>query len=269
MAATRTLKPPAGRDRQHVGRGRRVLAALADRVVRSVLFAQLSIPCGLAVSIWKVGVGVASLSLLLISTGLFTVVTAGAKFIAVRAYHGSGRRRTAIGQASYRAIALVLLIGSGVFVLSSVLVALNLAPVTHYSETTATLIAAVAFFEIGFALPGSLIRRHPGSVLEAIKLTNLAGALILLALTHSALNAAMSSNDLSLADGLVGIVCGCGAIAIGVFMLLRARSAPSVSAARGSERHRGDRRRQSPARPDHATSGVTIRHGRHAGTGHP
>lgn len=93
----------------------------------------------------------------------------------------------------------------------------------NYSMNIALAIACVTFTEIVVAIRGIVkTRKNKKPIMEAIKLVNLASALISLVLTQTAIMSFSHEGDASFYNGLSGLIFGSIAALIGIYMVIRA-----------------------------------------------
>lgn len=199
----------------------------ADRSERSVRFARLSVPATAAMALWKGGLMILSPSVFLLANVLFSFGVVAAKLVAVRAHGrlGEGTARVQSGMRAYLRVGQIVLGLSLAYVAMCAVVALGGARTDRYDGNIAISIATVAFIELGFAIHGIVVaRRDRDLVVEAIKLVNLAGALVLLVLTQAALLSVSGTADPSRVCGLTGVLLGSIAVGTGVRMLRRHRA---------------------------------------------
>ena len=108
------------------------------------------------------------------------------------------------------------------YVLSCLPMALGTSTAEAYDPHVGIVIAAVTFVELALSVHGVIsARRNKDLLVEAIKLTNLAAALILIVLTQTALLSFAYSGDATVVNGVCGIVFGSIAGLIGAYMLVR------------------------------------------------
>ncbi|WP_028709047.1 hypothetical protein [Propionicicella superfundia] len=217
---------------------------------RSVFFAMWSIGGSVAMAAWKIGAAVlVGGSLFWLSNAAFSVGIAVAKSLAVVA-HRQGRTGKVRGPANrvraqhriYRTAGAAVCVLAALYVVSCLTMVFGGGASESYDTYSGIAIATLTFTELGMAIAGVVsARRNSDVVVEVIKLANLAGALILLALTQTALMS-FSSEDGAPAHltGVAGVFFGSGACVIGVYMLVRPLpcTVGEVSAARGGIRRR-------------------------------
>ncbi|MFT4051202.1 MAG: hypothetical protein QM677_03010 [Microbacterium sp.] len=212
------------------GRTGNLVAAMRDTGRRNIYLSAAAIPSHLLMGGWKGALLIVSPSLFMLANVLFTLGLAGVKLIVVLA---DGRhRRTgddAVLTRAYRAGGLVLLLLSLVYAGLCLPLLLGQASTERYSYEVAIAIATVTFVELGFSIHGFVSSRRRGDLLmEAVKLSNLAAALIFLVLTQTALLSMTSETDHSRYNGICGIVMGAGAALIGLRLLLRRVPSPGA-----------------------------------------
>lgn len=205
----------------------------SDPVRRPLRIAAISVAGNLAMAAWKVALGAAAPSLLLVMVGMFNVGVAVAKIVVLRGVASEASERPPYR--AYRRSGAVLVAFALPFLTVCGLAAAGLGGHGAYDLPVAIAIAAVTFFEAGLAVHGILsARRQRSAAVEAVKWVNLSGALILLVLTQDALRIASGADpgDVARAGGMMGLACGAAVALIGGMMLARgprwlARAVPS------------------------------------------
>lgn len=212
------------------GLGAMVRRVVADPVDRKMHVAALSIPATLVVAGWKTTVLFAAPSAFLIVSILFALGTAGAKAVSFRSHRSTTRRvlpereGAASALASYRRVGVMIVVLAALFVVSCLPLLLGGEHSKPFDTATALIIATIAFVELVMAACGVIAARKDRALhVEAVRLTSLAGALILLVLTQTALMSIAYDGDASFYNGLSGAVLGSAALVVGLGMLLRAR----------------------------------------------
>lgn len=210
-----------------------------SRLERSMLYARVGVLGTLAMATWKLALLLVSPSTLLLATGVFNLGMAGSKLLAVSTH----RRAVAAGSTAearlHRFLRAFRAIGAAVAALAALSAVSGLLPsgtTERFDTRTAIAIATVTFVEIAIAIPGVVAaRRSRELMLEAVKLVNLAGALVLLPLTQRALLSLDSTADAATYDLLSRSTFGALAAIVGIWMLLRRRptTAARVAAATG------------------------------------
>lgn len=200
---------------------------MRDTGRRNIYLSAASIVSHLLLAGGKTVLMVVSPSLFMLANVVFTFGLAMVKLVVVLAdRHWRVRGDDSVPLRAYRLIGLVLLALALSYVVLCVPLALGHArPERHeYEITIAISIATLAFVELGLSIHGLAASRRGRDVLmEAVKLTNVAAALILLVLTQTALLAMTSEVDHSRYNGVCGIIMGTGGALIGLRMLLRRR----------------------------------------------
>ncbi|GAA2592631.1 hypothetical protein GCM10010435_84410 [Winogradskya consettensis] len=121
---------------------------------------------------------------------------------------------------AYRTIGWVVLGLSLGYVVTCVPLMLDRSQLSHYDSNVAIGIATVAFTELALAIQGVIsARRTRAVVVEAIRLTNLAGAFILLVLTQAALLSISDDGASTHYTGLTGVILGAAAALTGIYMV--------------------------------------------------
>jgi|GEM_PF-2089895 hypothetical protein len=221
------------------GRGarpRRVLTLVVlrwrDLRGRTVLFAQWSIGTSLVMATWKVVAALlATASLFWIANAAFSVGLAVAKILVVdahrgeRAAHPRGRHLDPDRwqRQVYRVAGGAVLLIAALYVVSCAAMMVGGGEVQTYDKYTGIAIATLTFTELGLAISGIVsARRRADLLVEVIKLSNLAGALVLLVLTQTALISFANDGGADpRVTGLGGVVFGAAAGLIGLYMLVR------------------------------------------------
>ncbi|HEY0188519.1 MAG TPA: hypothetical protein VGC67_13595 [Cellulomonas sp.] len=223
-----------GDENAAVRAGRRAVVRFgADRSVRAIRVATISVPANLAMATWKAGLLLVTPSVFLAANVLFTLGVAAAKLLAIHAHRAAVRTGAPGGtdlrdprqRGAYHQVGLLVAVLAAVYVAMCVLVAVGGAHIDQYDHDVAIAIATVAFVELGFAIHGMLVaRRDREPVVEAIKLVNLSGALVLLVLAQAALmSISDGGTDPSRPCGLTGVLVGTVAVLLGLRMFLRGR----------------------------------------------
>jgi hypothetical protein len=237
----------------------RVPPVRPDRRTRAVRVATVSIPANLAMAAWKAGLMLVAPSMLLLANVVLSLGIAGAKLLAVRGHRaavkeggGAQRHPGSHQHRAYRGAGVVLTMVCALYVVLCLVVLVGGARTDRYDENVAIAIATVAFVELGVALRGiAVARRHDELIVEALTSANLAGALALMVLTQSALMSISSTDDPSRACGLTGALLGSVAAALGVRMLVRARSPVPRRAPAGPQPLDRDESRSCPPPTGH------------------
>jgi hypothetical protein len=199
--------------------------ALASTTVRNMHLVRVSIPSNLLMAAWKTALAILAPSAFLIATIVFNVGTAAAKYLVLRTWNRAPEddtgRRLRFGRA-YRIVGALVVVLAALYIVSCLPLALGAAHADRYDQPVAIGIAALSFLELVTAMTGWRSARKSRDILvEAVKLTNLAGALILLVLAQTALTSFAQQGDVSRFDGLAGIIFGGLAALLGGYMLLR------------------------------------------------
>jgi hypothetical protein len=132
-------------------------------------------------------------------------------------------RREAVKLKNFRMTGLVITLTTVIYGLYSVLmVVFNLGSASTYGFAIDIIVIAVTFLEIILAVVGIVVARIRECMSnEAIKYTNLVGALVSLVLAVGILLTLTSSNDVPRLTGIVGCVIGFVASFIGLHMMWR------------------------------------------------
>ncbi|MFZ2624928.1 MAG: hypothetical protein WAX29_06780 [Propionibacterium sp.] len=219
--------PTESADATLASRGwRRARGALASASSRNIYFSAVAIPGHIVMAISKGAVLFASFSAFMTATVMFTLGLARIKFLVIRAHRRvrQGNSITAVPTA-YRLTGLIVLVLSGLWVVSCLPLAMGGEFAPRYNHIVALAIATMAFTELAFSVHGFFAsRRYMDALMEAIKLSNLASSIILLVLTQAALlSMTPDAPAISRTNGWFGVGAGVMAALIGVFMLVRSR----------------------------------------------
>lgn len=207
------------------GRPGRLVAAMRDTGRRNIYLSAAAIPLHLVMAGWKTVLMIVSPSFFMLANVVFTFGLAGVKLVVVLA---DKRWRTAgdddVPLCAYRLSGLVLLVLALCYAALCVPLTLGHTSTERYSYELAIAIATVTFVELGFSIHGFVAsRRRRDLLMETVKLSNVAAALLFLVLTQTALLSMTSEADHSRFNGLCGIIMGAGAALIGLRMLVRRR----------------------------------------------
>lgn len=189
---------------------------------RYIAFAKLSVPWSGALAAAKLLLGLFSLSFFLCVNAFYSAAVGLAKFLAVRAYL-KGKPDTKSRFAAYAAVGTVILAAGTIYVIYCLSFFLGDGGAV-YTDIVGITVAAFTFGEILISLLGTIkMRKLHEPVLEALKRTNLAASLISLVLTQTALLSFAAEGDMSLYNGISGLIFGSLASLVGVSMILRRR----------------------------------------------
>jgi hypothetical protein len=218
-----------------------------DTSERGIYLAGLSIPIGILVAGWKIALTVLSPSWFLAANALFTLGAVVAKQHVVRAHFLTrtapdpdgtlrphpGRRR------AYRTTGAMVSLLALLYVASCVPLVVDPGEQERFSEIVAISIAVVAFTELAMAIRGVVAaRRSKDLAVEAIRMVNLAGAMVLIVLTQTALTSLDGGIGTSVYNGAAGILFGTIAALIGVSMLTRRIDQVRTPAEQGTDAER-------------------------------
>lgn len=193
---------------------------------RTLLFTKLSVPFNAVMALGKILLGIFSSSFFLCVNGFYNIGIGLAKFFALKVHKDTSEcHDQALIQKKQNRI--YFFIGCIVFAASIMYIIYCASRIfgssnVRYPRYIALIIAIVSILEIVFSLRGVIIsRRDRKPVMEAIKLTNLASSFILLVLTQTAILSFATEADMSLYNGITGIVFGFLAALIGLYMIIR------------------------------------------------
>lgn len=196
---------------------------------RTVGMTKLSIATHAAIALGKIILGIASLSLFLLISAGYNVSIALAK------YNGLTGIRRLDDEATQRRVCTVigglLLTASLAYMVYSIRMFVS-PPSMRFSLHMGIVVASFTFAEIFINGRGMAVAAKQNQpLLQAIRLTSLAGSIICLALTQVVLlSFAHPGGDVSRYNGWAGIIFGGMAALIGLYIILRTRAgAPQAS----------------------------------------
>lgn len=217
---------PTGRLPAHVGH--RLGVNWQDLRDRSVFFAMWSIGGSLAMAAWKIAAAVlAPTALFWLANAAFSLGLAVAKWLAIGVHRRTGRDSSDASdhrrqRRIYRVAGATVIGLAAIYVGSCTTMLTGNQPTQQYDTISGITIAALAFAELGFAVRGVVTaRRSSDLIVETIKFSNLAGALVLLVLTQAALLSLNHESNIGHYTGLAGILLGSVSASIGLYMLVR------------------------------------------------
>ncbi|KMT62289.1 hypothetical protein X559_1334 [Paenilisteria newyorkensis] len=186
-------------------------------------FTTIAVPFNAMLAIGKIVLGVFSLSFILIINAFFNMGMAVAKYLAVKTHRTSVTEMDQ--RKSYRSIGWMILFSSIMFIVfCSVLTISNTA--IKYDPHIAVIIATVTFTELVLSIHGIInARKDKKLIMEAVKLTNFASALISLALTQAALLSFAYDGNVVGYNMISGLLFGTISGFIGIYMILKRRLA--------------------------------------------
>ncbi len=195
----------------------------SPKVSRSLRITGASGTVNIVVGLGKLSMGIASMSLFTCANAFYTLGMVIAKYYALS---GILKAKNKQEQYNYYFLSgIILIVASLLYIAYSVRLFFH--PATSvYHEYVALGIATFAFTELTLNFRGVIIERHNHTpLIHAIKMINLASSLICLVLTQTAI---LSFADTQVhthpaANGLIGILMGICATALGVFMIVRIR----------------------------------------------
>lgn len=223
-------------------RGAHLLATLRDTGRRNIYLSAAAIPLHLVTAGWKGALLLLTPSLFMLANVIFTLGMVVLKTLVV-----SADRRCRAGDdhaalRAYRRSGIVLLILAGLYGTLCLPLVLGLAVTPRYGYEVSIAIAAVTFAELGLSVHGLVSsRRRRDTLMEAVKLGNIAASLVLLVLTQTALLSMATDGEHSLWNGVCALVMATAVAGIGAGMLVRAaRSTPRRARRRGRRDLRKD-----------------------------
>ena len=170
----------------------------------------------------KLLLGLFSLSFFLCVNAFYSAAVGFAKFLAVRAYlKGDTELKSQFN--TYAAVGAVVA-GAGIIYVIYCLSFFLGGGGAVYTDIVGIAVAAFTFGEIIVSILGTVkMRKLHEPVLEALKRTNLAASFVSLVLTQTALLSFAAEGDMSLYNGVAGLVFGSLAALVGVLMIVRRR----------------------------------------------
>lgn len=203
------------------------------RTDRSMLYARGSIVTNLAMAAWKIALGVGSLSLLLVITGIVNLGAATGKAAAIRQHGAPASPDGAKSSVAVFRRLGAMIAGVGLLYVVATLVPVVRDRVDHFEAPVAIAITALAFLELAIAIPGVVTaRRQSILMLEAVRLLNLTAALALVPLAQTSLLSLHLPRGAGSYEGVVGAIFGAGIGLIGVAMVTSRRWRSTRSRAR-------------------------------------
>ncbi|MGN1099149.1 MAG: hypothetical protein ACI4S9_02295, partial [Christensenellales bacterium] len=196
-----------------------VAQRVGKKSTRSVAFACAGCIGNAFVGVGKLAASIVAVSFFALSNALYTFAMLGAKIIALA---GIIREHDVARQYKYyKWSGIVLLLASVFYITYSVFEFMH-PSFNEYNIIVAITIATFTFLEIGLNIRGIVIeRRNRTPLVHGIKIINFAASLITLVLTQSAL---LSIGETPIPDssfnGLLGIITGGCAVALGIFMIV-------------------------------------------------
>lgn len=189
-------------------------------------YAQASVWANVAFAVGKFVIGIIVMSFFLCVNAMYNVGVALAKQTAVRTSRTlktTDRTREQSRTTIYRCyltMGAIILVASVAYLVGSARIFLG-EDNTQYSLIVGLAIATFTFTELAFAIVGAIkTRKINKPIMEAIKLTNFASALISLALTQTAILSFTSNVDMSFYNGIGSLVFGSLAGLIGLYMII-------------------------------------------------
>lgn len=196
---------------------------------RVVFFTKMSVPANILLAIGKALLSLLTLSFFLFVNALYSLGIGLAKFVPLKAQLESEKGNFSAPQLrdkknrAYSLTGVVIAASALVYLLYCTRMFIAKNGNTSYGTIPGITIAAFTFAELALASVGAkTMRRRHEPLLEAIKMTNLASALISLMLTQTAL-LSLSEGDYSFYNGLCGIIFGALAACVGLSMIIRMR----------------------------------------------
>lgn len=206
----------------------RLRAVTSDANERKMYVAGLSIPGTVLMAAWKTALVIVAPSAFLLVNVIYALGVASAKGVAFVAHRTSRRRShdprdVALHQLrAYRSIAVIIVVLSVLYVVSCLPLLLGGEKSERYDPVIAVIIATITFVELIMSIAGAAVaRRNKTLLVEAVRLTSLAGSLVLLVLTQTALMSFAYDGDASRYNGFSGVLFGSCAGLMGVYMLIR------------------------------------------------
>ncbi|MDN3310348.1 hypothetical protein QWJ90_05360 [Microbacterium oryzae] len=201
---------------------RRLASAMKDTGRRNVVLAAAAVPVHVTVAGSKTLVLLGHFSTFIAANVLFTLGMAAVKILVVRAHRSEeGGHGTEAALRTYRISGILLTSMAAVYTVACIPLALGEQVRVGYDRYVAIALAVIALVELGLAIHGFFSARRLGDVLmRAVKLGNMAAALVLLVLAQTALLSILGPwQDPSRYNGWCGVVLGGVALAIGTSMI--------------------------------------------------
>ncbi len=196
---------------------------------RVVFFTKMSVPVNVLLAIGKALLSLFTLSFFLFINALYSLGIGLAKFVPLNTQLEAGKKTLSASQLrdkknrAYKLTGVVIAVSAIVYFVYCIKMFVFKEGNTSYGLIPGIAIAAFTFGELALASVGAkTMRRRHEPLLEAIKMTNLASALISIVLTQTAL-LSLSEGDHSFYNGLCGIIFGSLAACVGIFMIIRMR----------------------------------------------
>jgi divalent metal cation (Fe/Co/Zn/Cd) transporter len=193
---------------------RRRLLMRENRIERWLFSAKISIYTNIALAIGKLMIGILSGSVFLCCAALYNVGMAIAKRMAVKGHTLGG-----IDEQRQCVIAgRIITAASGAFIIYCIRMFVGYSA-GAYSLHIALAIATATFAEIGISIYNIVAARQMQSLaISVIELTNLASALVSVVLTQCVLLSISGVDDMSLFNGISGVLFGSAAALIGIYI---------------------------------------------------
>lgn len=185
-----------------------------------------TIPINIIVIIGKIVIGIFTSSFFMFINALYTLGITIAKYLSLKTNREiqltsnnslESRKRE---YSNYYVVGIIILISSIIYAIYSINHFLG-STSTNYTLIVGIAIATFTFTELTMAIIGLVSARKNRDILsETIKLIYLASSLISLVLTQTAILSFSHEGDVSFYNGLSGIIFGCLAAIIGIYMII-------------------------------------------------
>lgn len=200
---------------------------MRDKKKRYIFFARISVPWNGVMAVAKLLTGIFTGSLFLCINAFYNVGIGLAKVTALKIHNetataGEMTKENREKQLSgYRRTGLIIAMSGAIYVVYCVRMFLY-SDTAVYNDIAAISIATFTVVELFLSFSGaSKMRRQHELMLEAVKRTNMAAALVSVVLMQTAILSFAYEGDVSFYNGLSGLIFGSLAAVVGLLMPLR------------------------------------------------
>lgn len=195
---------------------------------RWIYFANISAYSNCILALGKLILGIYTFSIFMCLNALYNAGIVVIKYIVIKGHNEAKRlpnvtNPNGYGRIEYRyyiQVGKIIILTSAIYVIYSIRLFIK-GSNDVYPQIAAIAIASVAFTEIGTSIYGILVTRaEKEPVINALKLSNLASAMISIVLTQTAILSSKNDRDNSVVNGIAGMLFGGCAICIGVYMVI-------------------------------------------------